>query len=134
MMYVGCKMPNGLRLDLVTVFGKPSEDGYSQERENFAVLKGVAFHFGTGQTDPGLECHGYAVTELSDDQAIKFAQWLKDNARSSILKDKLVIHAESRAKLMGQGRELESLARQFPALTTDDIKRFGGEPGTREAA
>lgn len=126
-IYVGCKMPNGLHLDIITT-EYTTQNGVkevlSQERERIATLAGTAFKADPeGMTpNPTIGNFGYAITEV-DGEA--FMKWAELNKSAPVVKSHLVIWAEKREALISQARELQAQPGQFARLRQADIDKMG---------
>lgn len=110
---VGCKLPNGLRLrNFRMIESSEPMMGGGRRRIEVAehigediILHGTAVPF--GQTPKCLIVDGYAITPNVDKDA--FMLWLKDNANSPLVKNKVVIYHEKTDHVTGQAAELTKL-------------------------
>lgn len=107
---VGCKLPNGLRLRNFRMI-ESSEPMMGGGRRQIKVaehigediiLHGTATPFGVAPK--WLIVDGYAITPNVDKDA--FMLWLKDNANSPLVKNKIVIYHEKADHVTGQAAEL----------------------------
>lgn len=128
MISVGCKMPSGLHMELITRIEQKDAAGVVQlagvRRDRFATLKGNSLDLAPGAKNPVL-VGGYAFTDVDAD---KFAEWLKQNDGSSLLVDKQIIHGAKRGDA-GQAKELAEVPAMFHRLDDKDMKTFKVESG-----
>lgn len=114
---VGCKMPNGLHLDIVTVFRDDAGRILRTSRERFATLKGASVKHGAlapGQYDA-------AFTNVDAD---KFARWVDQNAGSSILEDGLVFAEAKLPDAVAHAKDEVTRPGQFTPLKEGGDQRW----------
>jgi hypothetical protein len=104
---VGCKMPNGVVLNLDRYEIVIDRDVRRIEGSKTVKLKGNAIAFGT----PDITVGGYAFTTVDADF---WEAWVKHNVNSSLLADKLIFARPRTPDAEAQAREQSSVAGQFP--------------------
>jgi hypothetical protein len=125
MVYVGCKMPNGVILNLTRYEVISKEHGIVQrtgEELGTVRLKGNTFRQGF-QVDTSID--GYVFTPVPKDF---WEAWLKDHADSSLLKDGFIKPALSLDAGKKMAREHEAEPGMFPRLIEGDPRTKNFDP------
>lgn len=111
-IFVGCKMPNGIWLNLDAYEVVSKEHGIVRREEGRKVqLKGNAVAFGK----PDLSIDGYVFTKVDREF---WDKWLETHADSPLLKDNLIKAAKSEGDKKSVSREMEKEPGQFDRLDT----------------
>lgn len=131
-VFVGCKMPNGVELNLDRYEVLNQEQGtvrLVKSKVAPVTLKGNSVKFGA----PDLSIYGYVYTPVPKEF---WEEWLKHHAESSLLADGFIKPAASMNHAQGIAREHEKERGQFPRLTENDprIKSLGVEKFDPKAA
>lgn len=100
MLFVGCKLPNGLHLDVI------GEDG--QTRTRVGTLGGCAQYRGEKAPLAIPLTHGYRMTQIDADG---FKAWMDQNKGSPLLKDRVVIYGATEPAFLSMAKS-----------TTDHVK------------
>jgi hypothetical protein len=140
---VACKMPNGIKLRLFAMEDtlEPIAGGATRTVKRAravgepVTLNGNALAF--GQIPEYKIIGGYAITEDVDAQF--FAEWLRQNADSDIVKNRLVFAYEKASDLSAAARELrgqksglEPISQGGDARLPKDVRKV--EKTDKEAA
>lgn len=116
MIYVGCKMPNGVVLNLTSYEVINKEHGLIRRVGNehpTVTLKGNAFKEGT----PNLSIDGYVFTAVPKDF---WDAWLASHADSSLIKDGFIKPAKSQNDTKAVAREFSDEPGQNERITEND--------------
>lgn len=120
-VFVGCKMPGGVVLNLDTYEVISKEHGLVRRQEGAKVaLKGNAVGFGK----PDISIDGYVFTRIDREF---WDQWLATHADSPLIKDGLIKAAKSEADRKPMAREMAKEPGQFDRLNAEP----GRDPRTR---
>lgn len=109
---VGCKLPNGLILDVM--------DEHNH-RTRIGILKGVAIDRTPGAIVPILH-HGAAITHVSREG---FLKWWEQNAKNDLVLQKAVFMQDTAPKAASEAKELEGIRPVFDPVTIKDAPKSG---------
>lgn len=118
-VFIGCKMPNGVVLDLKRNeivnkdFGTVRQVGPDER----VTLKGTATKH--GEAPPPMLVNGYAFTPVPADF---WMAWLAQNATSSLLDDGYIIEAATLEAGHAMAQDRVGIAGQFERLTEKDAR------------
>lgn len=121
MVHVGCKMPQGVTLDLDRCVVVDEARGIVRVEKGKlppVTLKGNALKFG----QPDISIEGYVFTAVPKDF---WDEWLSRNAESPLLTDGFIKPAISLDAAKKIAREHEKERGQFPRLTENDERVRG---------
>ena len=120
-VFVGCKMPSGVTLNLHRYELINKEQGtvrFVRSTVPEVTLKGNAFKFG----QPDLSIDGYVFTRVPKDF---WDEWIKRNADSSLIADGYIKPAATLDAGAKIAREHEKERGQFPRLVDGDERTRG---------
>jgi hypothetical protein len=132
---VACKLPNGLILrlfemqrteELVMGGGVREVDKAFLTDHEPVVLKGCAAPFGS----PIVTIGGYALTQNVDAQY--FAEWLRQNSDSDIVRNRLVFAQATRDHVEGMAAEQEEVKSGLHPLTKSEDGGDERDPNRRK--
>ena len=115
---VGCKHPNGLRLDLdeYAVNEKDGKVSIIRGKMGPFILKGWAVPFGM----PSMTEGGYRLSEVPADF---WAAWYQRNKDSSLILDKVIMPPHKDA--VAQARDHDAVPAMFAPRTEADMAKSG---------
>lgn len=119
---VGCKMPNGvvLNLDHYEIIDKARGAVRRIDGGASVTLKGVAYKL--GKEMPPFVVGGYAITQVPKDF---WEAWLVSHKDSSLLNDGLIYAEPTEANARDRSAEQASVPQQFAPLTPKDAEAAG---------
>ncbi len=124
---VGCKMPNGVVLDL----DRYAVDGHNvrliKGKLEPVLIKGPARKMAVG--DQSVD--GYVFTEISK---AFWDAWSKQNPASPLVADGFLVVANDHDAAKGIARDMEDRRGQFPRMTEADIMALGVQKGDKKDA